>query len=672
MPLPLLTMDDTDGTFRVHEETMGHIVETFGQGGGPLCVVSVAGTFRTGKSFLLNQLVQAKAGDGFGVGSTVQACTKGIWVYPHPLTAADGKKVLFMDTEGIDALDAKTANDVKIFALAVLISSCFVYNSTSHLDESAVNTLSLMTRVAESFDANVCPLFYWVLRDFSLELKDVHGKPMTHAEYLEQALQPPSELGKCATRDAIKQIFPVRHLVTLPRPHKGDSARLTQPNAKFEKFLSTFRSHLLESIPSVRAHDVELTAASWADAVRGIVASVNAEGVLPKLDDTWSLIATNQHASERTRVSALLLADAERDCPCGDASEVEAWLASLVSSASMKFIPPRPDVGEERKALLAQLVHAMQGRVRDVVEEEVEEMLRVGAVDCSQLRKKAETADASYCAKMLLALTSRVLPVVFEECERKGVEKGREEGTLAERMLGEEVTVLKRQLAEEREKKTPLPLCWEEKETQTEEEEAGEEGDRSAKLEAELREAKEAHASVLRCKEDMKASFDSSVEMMKEKSRELVRQLTKERDDAVLRSTQAGKEAEEAAQKVQVLRDEMSGLRTLVHNANDKIVEMHKTTLDEIARRDNESIVEHARAERAEEKAATLKRRLDDVADVEQEAKRLRADYAKSEAQGVVLQRVLHEEKKEKETLRRQNVQLESKIAVLESLASMK
>ena len=44
---------------------------------GDIKVVSMAGLQRTGKSFLLNQLVMGKGGK-FEVGSTVQTCTKGI------------------------------------------------------------------------------------------------------------------------------------------------------------------------------------------------------------------------------------------------------------------------------------------------------------------------------------------------------------------------------------------------------------------------------------------------------------------------------------------------------------------------------------------------------------------------------------------------------------------
>ena len=55
---------------------------------GPVGICVVAGTYRTGKSYILNQLggqAKTKGDKGFGVGSSVQAKTKGIWLWGAPL-----------------------------------------------------------------------------------------------------------------------------------------------------------------------------------------------------------------------------------------------------------------------------------------------------------------------------------------------------------------------------------------------------------------------------------------------------------------------------------------------------------------------------------------------------------------------------------------------------------
>jgi len=45
-------------------------------------VIAVAGKYRTGKSFLLNRiLLKQEKNAGFGVGPTINPCTKGLWVW---------------------------------------------------------------------------------------------------------------------------------------------------------------------------------------------------------------------------------------------------------------------------------------------------------------------------------------------------------------------------------------------------------------------------------------------------------------------------------------------------------------------------------------------------------------------------------------------------------------
>jgi len=45
----------------------------------PFGVVSVAGMYRTGKSYLINRMLLGGE-KGFGVGPTINPCTKGLWI----------------------------------------------------------------------------------------------------------------------------------------------------------------------------------------------------------------------------------------------------------------------------------------------------------------------------------------------------------------------------------------------------------------------------------------------------------------------------------------------------------------------------------------------------------------------------------------------------------------
>ena len=78
------------------------------------------------------------------MGPTINPCTKGLWCWTQLLeTTYQDKplKILLIDSEGIGALDEDENHDTKIFLLALLLSSFFIYNSIGTIDENALNNL---------------------------------------------------------------------------------------------------------------------------------------------------------------------------------------------------------------------------------------------------------------------------------------------------------------------------------------------------------------------------------------------------------------------------------------------------------------------------------------------------------------------------------------------------
>ena len=57
--------------------------------------------------------------------------------------------MLVIDTEGLGALDEDSNHDVRIFSLAILISSYFIYNSVGSIDENALSNLSLVINLTK-------------------------------------------------------------------------------------------------------------------------------------------------------------------------------------------------------------------------------------------------------------------------------------------------------------------------------------------------------------------------------------------------------------------------------------------------------------------------------------------------------------------------------------------
>lgn len=156
-------------------------------------MIAVAGKYRTGKSFLLNRVILNKRSSGFGVGPTINPCTKGLWVWSETIdTEYNGEKmkILVIDSEGIGAFDEDVNHDTKIFLLALLLSSNFIFNSMNTIDENAINSLSLIINLSKELQVKknenlaetdpeeiqkFFPSFLWVVRDFSLRLNDTHG-----------------------------------------------------------------------------------------------------------------------------------------------------------------------------------------------------------------------------------------------------------------------------------------------------------------------------------------------------------------------------------------------------------------------------------------------------------------------------------------------------------------
>ncbi len=48
-------------------------------------MLSIVGKYRTGKSFLMNRVILDTKTQGFQVGSTINSCTKGLWMWNKPM-----------------------------------------------------------------------------------------------------------------------------------------------------------------------------------------------------------------------------------------------------------------------------------------------------------------------------------------------------------------------------------------------------------------------------------------------------------------------------------------------------------------------------------------------------------------------------------------------------------
>ena len=154
-------------------------------------VITIVGKSKTGKSFLLNQLLNNNS--IFPTSSHLSNCSKGIRISTK-LINANGISVLVLDTEGFGSLEGTDDRDSKLFMLSLLLSSTLIYNSVGTIDEQTLNSLSMIIEVVKMFEKdmenmNSMPSLFWILRDFTLKMEDRNGFQITPKEYLETSLE---------------------------------------------------------------------------------------------------------------------------------------------------------------------------------------------------------------------------------------------------------------------------------------------------------------------------------------------------------------------------------------------------------------------------------------------------------------------------------------------------
>ncbi|XP_021051696.1 guanylate-binding protein 2 [Mus pahari] len=232
MSEPMCLIENTEAQLVINQEAL-RILSAITQ---PVVVVAIVGLYRTGKSYLMNKLAGKRT--GFSLGSTVQSHTKGIWMWcvPHPKKA--GQTLVLLDTEGLEDVEkGDNQNDCWIFALAVLLSSTFIYNSIGTINQQAMDQLHYVTELTDLIKSKSSPddgiddsanfvgffpTFVWALRDFSLDL-EVNGKPVTSDEYLEHSLTLKKGADKKTKnfnepRLCIRKFFPKRKCFIFDRP----------------------------------------------------------------------------------------------------------------------------------------------------------------------------------------------------------------------------------------------------------------------------------------------------------------------------------------------------------------------------------------------------------------------------------------------------------------------
>lgn len=162
-PIQVVTTQDNH-TFELEENALEGILLDPRARDTTVVVVSVAGAFRKGKSFLLDFFLRYLnsynvsdqwLGDenvpleGFSWRGGAERETTGIWMWSEPfeITTPSNEKVavLLMDTQGAFDSQSTVKDCATVFALSTMLSSVQVYNLHSNIQEDDLQHLQLFT-----------------------------------------------------------------------------------------------------------------------------------------------------------------------------------------------------------------------------------------------------------------------------------------------------------------------------------------------------------------------------------------------------------------------------------------------------------------------------------------------------------------------------------------------
>lgn len=431
----------SEDTFELGDEAM----EVLRSIDVPVIPIAICGKARTGKSYLLNSFLRRApvlaesttstvATGSFGVGATVESCTKGIWLYSEPIyiKLEDGSPaaILVLDTEGFGDQQRAEEYDARVFAMATLLCSILVYNSSGVVNNDAIASLSFVAKMskhiqtrtsggtdeddgaaaAESFAdpeelAALFPSFVWVLRDFHLILVDADGVELTPRDYMEQRLSDDGKLDdesrrRNGIRRAITTFFRERdcHSLMLPVEEEEQLQRLEElrddelregfVRGRDELVRKLLRPPLLR-VKRVGEHNV--TGRMLAGLARSYVAAVNDNGV-PSVGSAWDAVTGSEcreAEAEGKKAAAAAEEAAMATLPLDD--DEEATAASRIRDAATEAFSERA-LGPAGKA------KAHAAAVDAAADAAVERLLAAN-----------EEAAAAHCRRVLAAQRGAVV-----------------------------------------------------------------------------------------------------------------------------------------------------------------------------------------------------------------------------------------------------------------------
>lgn len=170
IPVSILDKNETTRRFNLNVEILQRIFINEIEPDCEVSIISIAGGFRKGKSFILNFFLrylkadpeqqengnwlnmEQEVNDGFEWKNGSRAHTSGILIWPEIFyqTNDDGNRIaiILMDTQGVFAPNSTNIENVGIFAFSTMLTSVQIFNVSQTIQEDNLHHLQLFTEYA--------------------------------------------------------------------------------------------------------------------------------------------------------------------------------------------------------------------------------------------------------------------------------------------------------------------------------------------------------------------------------------------------------------------------------------------------------------------------------------------------------------------------------------------
>ncbi|XP_069054900.1 RING finger protein 112-like isoform X1 [Lepisosteus oculatus] len=237
----------------------------------PVCVVSIVGERRKGKSFFLNYLLRKLSNmdiwisddeplRGFEWRPGTETMTKGVFIWSQPLflETQEGKLAVFLvDTEGSVDLSREMELSVKLCALSVFLSSHVIFNVHADVKTTDLDYLELLHLVVEkgggAFDKQYFQGFDFMVRDWTQTQEFGQTGGSRHLERIIQRMEQ-SGTNQQALR-ILRERKPCCHLMPFPGKKLlwSQQGTMREMDEEFQHCLKEFINHIGQVLQTTRS-----------------------------------------------------------------------------------------------------------------------------------------------------------------------------------------------------------------------------------------------------------------------------------------------------------------------------------------------------------------------------------------------------------------------------------